>query len=87
MIQKKSTGKNLHVIIGLPVRAMPNQEMRSKFSLCQKRQNGGCNSQKAFHVPSPLQWGQFLQGGDGSFQVIWQTYLEVDLEQTKTYCV
>ena len=24
-------GKNLHVIIGLPMRAMPNQEMRSKM--------------------------------------------------------
>ena len=35
-----------------------------------KRQNGGWNSQEALHVTFPLQWGSFLQGGDGSFQVI-----------------
>ena len=33
MIQKKKqpTGKNLHVIIGMPVRAMPNQEANSFY--------------------------------------------------------
>ena len=31
MIQKKPMGENLHVIIGLPMRAMPSQEIRSKF--------------------------------------------------------
>ena len=42
---------------------------------------------EGFACPIPPQWGQFLWGGDGSFQVIWQTDLEVDLGQTKNYCV
>ena len=62
------------------------QISRSKFFLRQKRQNGGWNSQRALHVPFPHN-GANLWGGDGSFQVIWQTDLEVDLEQTKNYCV
>ena len=33
----------------------------------------------------PLQWDQILQGGDRSFQVVWRTDLEVDLEQTQNY--
>ena len=31
MIQKKSTGKNLHVIIGLPMRAMPKYQEANSF--------------------------------------------------------
>ena len=52
-----------------------------------KRQKGGRNSQKALRCPIPLQWGRFLWRGDGSFQVIWRTDLEVDLERTQNYCV
>ena len=52
-----------------------------------KRQNGGQNFLKILHVPFPLQWGLFLQGGDRSFLVIWQTELEVDLEWTQNYSV
>ena len=55
------------------------------YRYVKKRQNGRQNSQKALHVPFPLQWNQILQGGDRSFQVIWRTDLEVDLEQTQNY--
>ena len=33
--------------------------------------------------PSPLLWRRFLQGGDGSFQVVWRTDLEVNLKRTQ----
>ena len=72
----------------LPVRATPNQKRSNILSeVCQKRQNGGRNSQKALRVPFPFQWGRFLRGGDGSFQVVGRTHLEVDLEQTQNYYV
>ena len=72
----------------LPVRATPNQKRSNILSeVCQKRQNGGRNSQKALRVPFPFQWGRFLKGGDGSFQVVGRTHLEVDLEQTQNYYV
>ena len=32
-------------------------------------------------------WGRFLRGGDASFQVVWRTDLEVDLERTQNYFV
>ena len=38
-------------------------------------------TQKALRVPFPLQWGRFLGGGDGSFQVVCRTDLEVDLDK------
>ena len=67
------------------MRATLKQELPS---ICvEKRQNGGQNSQKAFCVPFLLHWGQFLSGGDRSFQVIWQTHLDVDLKPTQNYCV
>ena len=34
-------------------------------------------------VPSPHQWRRFLRGGDGSFQVVYRTDLEVDLKRTQ----
>ena len=37
--------------------------------------------------PSPLLWYRFLREGDGSFQVVWRTDLEVDLTRTQNYCV
>ena len=53
----------LDILIGLPVRAMPNQKMGYIYI--------GQISQKALHVPFLLQKGlQFLRGVDGSFQVI-----------------
>ena len=66
-----------------------SKKMRSNIlsEVCQKRQNGGRNSQKALRVPFPFQWGRFLRGGDGSFQVVGRTHLEVDLEQTQNYYV
>ena len=70
--RKETMGKNLHVIIGLPMRVTPNQEMRSKFFLYQKRQNGGWNSQKA--IFAGRRW-----------VIPRRTDLEVDLEQTKNY--
>ena len=51
----------LHLFIGLPVRATPNQELPSIY--VKKRWNGGWNSQKALHVSSLLQWGRFLGRG------------------------
>ena len=54
------------IIIGLPVRATPNQEKK-------KEEKCGQSSQKALRVPSPLQWGRFLRGGNGSFQIVWRT--------------
>ena len=64
---------------------MPNHKMGNSY--VKKRPNGGQISQKALHVPFPIQWGWFLQGGDMSFQVVWQTDLEVDLELTQNYCI
>ena len=49
---------------------------------CQRKQNGGQNSQNALRVP--LDRSRFLRGwvGNGSFQVqVWRTDLEVDLER------
>ena len=40
---------------------------------------------KLFMFLSP--WGRFLRGGDASFQVVWRTDLEVDLERTQNYFV
>ena len=55
----------------------PIKKMRSNIlsEVCQKRQNGGRNSQKALRVPFPLQWGRFLRKGDGSFEVVGRTHL------------
>ena len=64
---------------------MPNHKMGNSY--VKKRPNSGQISQKALHVPIPIQWGWFLQGGDMSFQVVWQTDLEVDLELTQNYCI
>ena len=57
------------------------------YRYVKKRQNGRQNSQKALRVPFPLQWNQILQGGDGSFQVVWRTDLEFHLEKTQNYCL
>ena len=73
------------VIIGQPVRATPNQELLSIY--VEKIQNGGRNSQKTLRVPFLIQWGRFLEGGDGLFQVAWRTDLGVHLERTQNYCV
>ena len=48
-----------------------------------KRQNGGRNSQKALRKPFPFSGADFFRGGDGSFQVVWRTDLEVDLNEHK----
>ena len=66
-----------------------NIQSRNESRLCQKkkRQNGGQSCQKSLHLPFPLQCGWFLQGGDGSFQVLWRRDLEVSLEWAQTYCV
>ena len=68
----------LHLFIGLPVRATPNQQLPSIY--VKKRRNGGWNSQKTLHVSSLLQWGRFLGRG-------WQTDFEVHLVGTQNYCV
>ena len=67
------------------MRATLKQELPS-ISVA-KRQNGVRNSQKALCVSFPLYWGQFLWGGDRSFQVVWRTHLEVDLKLTQNYRV
>ena len=41
-----------------------------------QKKKGGQTSQKALRVPFPL------HEGEGSFQVVWTTDLEVDLERT-----
>ena len=51
----------LHLFIGLPTRATPNQELPSIY--IKKRWNGGWNSQKALHVSSLFQRGRFLGRG------------------------
>jgi len=57
--------------------------MEAASSVQEKDKNGGRNSQKALRKPFPLQWGRFWGGGDGSFQVVWRTDLEVDLNEHK----
>ena len=76
---------NFAFFMGCPRGQRPIKKMRGNIlsEVCQKRQNGGRNSQKALRVPFPFQWGRFLRGGDGSFQVVGRTHLEVDLEQTQ----
>ena len=72
-----------------------HQSLVSRSPLpCEKRSawGGGCTYsgpliQNALCVPLLLQWGLFLRGGDGSFQVVWQTDVEVDLEQMQNYCL
>ena len=68
----------------------PKNERQHSFYMyryVQKRQNSRQNSQRVLRVPFPLQWDHILQGGDGSFQVVWQTDLEVDFEQIQNYCL
>ena len=50
--------------MGCPRGQRPIKKMRSNIlsEVCQKRQNGGRNSQKALRVPFPFQWGRFLKG-------------------------
>ena len=55
--------------------------------LCRKKTKWRTELPEGFACPIPLQWGQFLRRGDVSFQVIWRTDLEVDLERTQNYCV
>ena len=50
-------------------------------------QNSGRLTQKSLHVSLPLQWGRFMRGGDGTFQVVLRMQQQVDLERTKNYCV
>ena len=70
--------------IGLPVRATLNQEI--PLVHVEKRPNGRNGiSRKLFMSLFP--WGRFLRGGDASFQVVWRTDLEVDLERTQNYFV
>ena len=64
-----------------------NAQSRNTFGYVKKRQNGGRNSQETLRVPFPLVMGPIFAGRDGSFQGVWQTDLEVDLEQTQNYCV
>ena len=51
----------LHLFIGLPARATPNQELPSIY--IKKRRNGGWNPQKALHVSSLFQRGRFSGRG------------------------
>ena len=78
-------------IICLPVRAKPNQEMRSTFFLCQKKTKWRMDLPEGFVCPIPPSKGPIIAGRswaeDGSFQVVWRTDLEVDLEGTQNYCV
>ena len=57
------------------------------FSPSKKRQNSSRYIQKALRVSIPLQQSRFLGGGDRSFQVVWATDLEIDLERTQNYFV
>ena len=85
-------GKSLIIsrIICLPVRAKPNQEMRSTFFLCQKKK-WRMDLPEGFVCPIPPSKGPIIAGRswaeDGSFQVVWRKDLEVDLERTQNYCV
>ena len=58
--KKKPTSKNLHVIIGLPVRAMPNQEMRSKFF--SKETKWWMELPEGFACPIPPSMGPIFVG-------------------------
>jgi len=58
------------LFIGLTVSATTNQEMRSKFFLCQKKTKWRTELPEGMRVPFHLQWGRCLRGGDGSFQVV-----------------
>ena len=62
--------------------SLPSKSKKDKMANGTPR--GFCVSH---HPPPPLLWGRFLRGGDGSFQVVWRTDLEVDLTWTQNYCV
>ena len=70
--------------IGLPVRATLNQEI--PLVHVEKRPNGRNGISRKLSM-SLFPWGRFLRGGDASFQVVWRTDLEVDLERTQNYFV
>ena len=55
--------------------------------LCSKKTKWWTELPEGFACPIPVQWVRFLRRGEGSFQVIWRTDLEVDLERTHNYCV
>ena len=62
------------LIIGLPVSAMPNQEMSLIY--VKKGQNGGWSSKETLRVPPSLHGADSCAEG----KAIWRTDLEVDLE-------
>ena len=63
----------------LPVRATPHQEMGR---ICVKKDKMADGSPRRLCVLLPPQWGRYLREGDRSFQVVWQTEMEVELERT-----
>ena len=66
--------------------AMPNEEIPSTYAE-KKKQNSGGNSQKALHIPFPLQWGRLMQGREGSFQVmIWWIDLKLIWKKQNICC-
>ena len=69
------------IFIGLPIRATLNQEILLVHVL--QMEDG--IPRKLFMSLSP--WGRFFRGEDASFQVVWRTDLEVDLERTENYFV
>ena len=73
--------KFIYPLLGCSWRQRPIKKWEANSFYVTKRQNAGRKSQKALRVSFPLQWGRFLGGGDGSFQVVCPTDLEVDLEK------
>ena len=54
-----------------------NTQSRNELCLCQKKTKWQMELPEGFECPIPTLVGRFLQGGDGLFQVLWSTDMEV----------
>ena len=71
-----------NLLLGCPWGQCPIKKREVTFFLSQIKDKmvGTQNSQKALHASFSIQWYQFYRKGDKSFQLIWQTDLEVNLK-------
>ena len=62
-----------------------NDRSRITFHLCREKTKWRKKLPEGFTCPIPPSMKLILRGGNGSFQVVWRTHLEVDLKRTQNY--
>ena len=62
-----------------------NAQSRITFHLCREKTKWQTKLPEGFTCPIPPSMELILRGGNGSFQVVWRTHLEVDLKRTQNY--